>query len=109
MNKTVENNASEFQELLIRLERNNRLVQRLSRKLNSYTCEPTDRSCFERFDNLKRAFRSFKDQHGNLSKLLSERNEPSVSLKTQIQSHLERFRELEKEIAQYILSTNKYY
>ncbi|NAY90899.1 hypothetical protein GTQ34_03115 [Muricauda sp. JGD-17] len=108
MNKTAEGNTKEIQELLIRMERNNNLVQRLSRKLNSYTCEPNNRSCFEKLDNLRRSFRVFKDQQNHLLRLLHQKKEQTEQMEGQIKLHLQRFKDLEKEIAAYILTTNKY-
>ncbi|WP_222984230.1 hypothetical protein [Flagellimonas meishanensis] len=108
MNKTVKTDTGEIQELLIRMERNNNLVQRLSRKLGSYTCEPNNHSCFEKLDNLKRSFKVFKDQQNHILRLLQQKSQQVGQMEDQIIGHLERFKDLEKEIAAYMLSTNKY-
>ena len=108
MNKIANENTQEIQELLIRMERNNNLVQRLWRKLNSYTCEPNNRSCFEKLDTLKRSFRSFKEQQNRLLQELHQRKEQAAEIQDQIRLHLRQFKDLESEIAAYILSTKNY-
>ena len=96
-------------ELLIRLERNRNTIQRLSRKLNSYTCEPNNYSCFEKFYELKQGFQSFMGKQKQLVALLKSKNSEEITgLEAQLQSHAELFRKLEQDMAAYLLDTNKY-
>ncbi|TAI48854.1 hypothetical protein [Flagellimonas allohymeniacidonis] len=97
------------QELLIRLERNNNVIQRLSRKLNSYTCEPTNYSCFEKLRDLKHDFKTFAGNQKQLVQMVKKERKMGESLKTEINKHIELFKRLESEMAAYLLDTNQYY
>ncbi|MEM6894810.1 MAG: hypothetical protein AAGD88_07245 [Bacteroidota bacterium] len=96
-------------ELLIRLERNHNTIQRLSRKLNSYTCEPNNHSCFEKLYELKQGFQSFTGKQKQLvSQLKSLGKEEIAGLEAEVKRHTEMFRKLEQDMAAYLLDTNKY-
>lgn len=109
MNDLIANRSISAQELLIRMERNNNVIQRFSQKLNSYTCEPTNQSCFERLMDLKHDFKTFTGHQKQLMGLLKKENKVGEGLSTRIRIHLELFRKLEREMASYLLDTNKYY
>ena len=96
-------------ELLIRLERNHNTIQRLSKKLNSYTCEPNNYSCFEKFYELKQGFQNFTGKQKQLVSQLKSAGKSEIgSLEAELKRHTEMFRKLEQDMAAYLLDTNKY-
>ncbi len=97
-----------IQELLIRMERNNNIIQRLSKKINSYTCEPHDSSCFEKLYELRQSFKDFSGQQHRIMELLKQKKGEAKNLHQDIQLQLDRFKQLEQDIAAYILATNQY-
>lgn len=108
MNDVTENSTGQIQELLIRMERNNNIIQRLSKKLSSYTCEPNNSSCFEKLYDLKHSFKVFTGQQKQIMELLKQKRGMAKNLQKDIQLHLERFKQLEQDMAAYILDTNQY-
>ncbi|WP_420601816.1 hypothetical protein [Flagellimonas sp.] len=90
------------------MERNNNIIQRLSKKLNSYTCEPNNSSCFEKLYELRRGFKVFTAQQNQIMSLIKQKRASSKKLKEDIKLHLDRFKQLEKEIAAYLLDANQY-
>ncbi|WP_420322615.1 hypothetical protein [Flagellimonas sp.] len=109
MDGLAKNNTAQIQELLIRMDRNNTIVQNLAKKLNSYTCEPHDSSCFERLYNLRRSFKLFNTHQSRIKAWLKTKPTLNSELKTDVKQHLERFNSLEKDMAAYILDTNQYF
>ncbi|MFD2098561.1 hypothetical protein [Flagellimonas iocasae] len=109
MTHVVENSTYEVQELLVRLERNNKVIQRLSKKLCSYTCEPNNPSCFEKFYELKNKFKVFAKYQKQIVEALKAREFESPELDRDIELHLERYKQLEKDIAGYLLDTQKHH
>ena len=101
----VENNAYEVQELLVRLERNNKVIQRLSKKLCSYTCEPNNPSCFEKLYEIKKEFKVFAKHQKQLMEHLRISKEKNPEINHEVEVHLERFQQLERDIAEYLLET----
>ena len=109
MNIVVENHTYQKQELLVLLERNNRLIQRLSQKLSSYTCEPKCPSRFEKFGQLKNDFRDFSKNQIRVMNLLRRSEEQlSSSEDSEIRSHVKQFKQLESDMVAYILDKEKY-
>ncbi len=66
----VEDGTRTKQELLVRMERNNATIQRLSKKLGSYTYEPKCPSDFERFNTLKNGFKIFSRHQKEIMDLI---------------------------------------
>lgn len=96
------------QEALIRLERNYEAIQRLSLKISSYTHEPRCATHFERHHQLKDGFKDFDQHHRRLvDRLQSKRGGLSGELEKEVLLHMERYRKLESEIADYLLSTGE--
>lgn len=109
MSDILENNTYQIQELLVRMERNNKLIQRLSKKLGSYTCEPHDYSCFEKLYELKRSFKEYTgDQKRIMDSLKEKMGQTTEDLGDEIEHHFAHFKQLEKDIAAYLLDTDKY-
>lgn len=106
MNTINEKNTHHKQELLIRMERNHEIIQRLSKKLCSYTCEPKCPSSFEKYNDLKRNFKLFEKYQNQITSLIQGKKTGMVhGLELEVQLHLKRFRELEADIAAYLLET----
>lgn len=92
------------QEHLIRLERNHEVIQGLSLKLSSYTCEPRYASQFERYIELKNSFRMFEEHQKHLSSMIQEKGSRlSDNFDREVQLHLDRYRQLESDVAGYLL------
>ena len=107
MEPIVKKAALPKSELLIRFERNNKMFQRLSQKLNSYTSEPHCFSGFEQCNKLKRDFRTFAKHQKQLTDQIQMANEGvSSQLAADLRLHLRRYKELESAIAQYLLDLN---
>ncbi|PRX54821.1 hypothetical protein [Flagellimonas meridianipacifica] len=109
MNSSTSSNVIPSQELLVRLERNNMAMLRLSRKLSSYTCEPNNKSCFEKLYELRQDFKSFARRQSQIMGLLRGEKPTGKSLDSEVQRHLMSFKKLESDMAAYLLDTNKYY
>ena len=104
----TQDSTPKLQELIIRMERNNKVLQRLSQKINSYTCEPNDRSCFEKLYNLKRSFKGFVDDQNRIMKLIHQEKGEKTNVRKDIRLHLERFKQLENDVETYLLGLNRY-
>lgn len=109
MQEPTEKKTRQIQELLIRMDRNNTIIQTLSKKLNSYTCEPHDSSCFEKLYDLKRSFKLFNVHQSRIKSLLKTKPTMTTELNAEIKQHLQRFTNLEKNMAAYLLDTNQYF
>lgn len=107
MDPIVENKTLPKNELIIRMERNNKMFQRLAQKLNSYTCEPKCQSGFEQFHGLKQDFRTFaKQQKQLMARVQDKKNGISDPLATEIRTHLKRYIELERAFTKYLWERN---
>ncbi|MCK0159600.1 hypothetical protein [Allomuricauda sp. F6463D] len=104
MDNIVQNHLKDQQELLVRIERNHRMVQRLSEKLNSYTYEP---KCPERFEKYYQLNRSIQKYYKNHNSIMSKIRQGKFNMEFTdlgiIDEHLERFKKLESEFAAYLL------
>ncbi|MEM9362104.1 MAG: hypothetical protein AAGA43_05685 [Bacteroidota bacterium] len=109
MSDLTNNNVIPTQELLIRLERNKMSMLRLSQKLNSYTCEPNNKSCFEKLYELRQDFKTFANRQTRLMGLLKTEDSVRDNLDSEVRKHLKSFKKLESDMASYLLDTNKYY
>ncbi|AEM72173.1 hypothetical protein Murru_3152 [Allomuricauda ruestringensis DSM 13258] len=108
MEHITQNSIKQNQELLMRVERNQRMVQRLSEKLNSYIYEPKCPRRFEKFYELNRSIQSFtRHQKQVMSKIKSRRIDLTDAKINEIEDHLNRFKKLESEFASYIFDLNK--
>ncbi|WP_318308540.1 hypothetical protein [Flagellimonas crocea] len=104
MENITQHSVEYQQELLVRMERNHRMVQRLSQKLNSYTCEPKCPKRFEKFYELNRSVEDFSKHHKNImAKIRRLSFEIDDQDTLEIERHLKRFKKLESEYASYIL------
>ncbi len=109
MDGLKQKDAAQIQELLIRMDRNNTIIKKLSEKLNSYTCEPHDSSCFEKFYDLKQSFKQFTVHQNRIVGILKSKSTVPSALDIEINQHLKLFKKLEKDMAAYLLDTNQYF
>ena len=109
MNDLTKRDVIPTQELLIRLERNKMSMLRLSRKLSSYTCEPNNKSCFEKLYDLKQDFKDFAQRQTQLMGLLNKNISIEENLGDEVRKHLKSFKKLESAMAAYLLDTKRYY
>ncbi|SDQ74391.1 hypothetical protein [Flagellimonas zhangzhouensis] len=104
MSNAIPNNTAREQELLVRVQRNYTLVERLFEKLKSYKYEPKCPLGFEKLYELKRNFRLFENNQSKIIHLFEEDEHGITSLsEKEIQKHLERFKQLENEYTSYII------
>lgn len=108
MNDIAEHNAQTIDEMMLRMQRNHNIIQRLRKKLNSYTCEPRDSVCFDKLYDLRQSFKSFAIHQIRIMDLMDKNKIESKQLRPEIQKHLDRFKLLEQEIASYLLANNPY-
>lgn len=108
MNNVTENGKVHIQELLIRMERNGNTIQRLFKQLSSYTCEPNNYSCFEKLYDLKQNFQAFFKEQKHIVAELKREHVEAKHLNSDVQLHLQKFKQLEMQMAQYLLDMNQY-
>ncbi len=104
MENITQNSFKDKQELMVRVERNNKMVQRLSEKLNSYTYEPKCPQQFDKFYELKRSIKNFTKHHQQvMSKMKQRKLDLTDTNSKEVEQHLNHFKKLESDIASYIL------
>ena len=103
-NATIE----QQQELLVRVDRNNRMVQRLSEKLNSYTYEPKCPQRFEKYYELNQSIQNYKTHQNQLMSKIRERTlNTSESHQNEVIKLLKLFKQLESDFACYLFDLKK--
>lgn len=95
--------------LLMKVERNQSIVFKFLKKLNSYRCEPTDYECFLQIGQLKHGLKELAAEQQGLLLKVNRRSRPTAKSIDEIQSLLERFLHLEKEIKAYLTLTKNHY
>nr|WP_297788745.1 hypothetical protein [uncultured Allomuricauda sp.] len=104
MDNTIQNSTNKLQDLLVRVERNNRMVQRLSEKLNSYTYEPKCPQKFEKFYELNRSIQNYqKHQKQVMSKIRQQGFDVYNANNNEVENQLNLFKKLERDFASYLL------
>lgn len=104
----ITQNSIEQQELLARVERNNRMVQRLSEKLSSYTYEPKCPQRFEKFYELNKNIQYYKDHQKRVMAKIRQRKLDLIDGKSkEVEHHLQLFKKLESDFASYLFDLNK--
>ncbi|MBO0341024.1 MAG: hypothetical protein VX798_11655 [Bacteroidota bacterium] len=103
MQNATQNSIKYQQELLVKVERNNRMVQRLSEKLSSYTYEPKCPQQFEKYYELNKSIQNYKKyQKQVMSKIRKHELDLSDANNKEVVNHLNRFKELERDFASYL-------
>ncbi|WP_437395401.1 hypothetical protein [Flagellimonas lutimaris] len=104
MENITQNSFRDKQELLVRVERNNRMVQCLSQKLSSYTYEPKCPQRFEKFYELKRSIQNYTKEHQQIvSKIQQRKADLKDANDKEVEQHLNHFKKLENDIASYLV------
>ena len=108
MENITQHSIEEQQELLVRVERNNRMVQRLSEKLSSYTYEPKCPKRFEKFYELHKSIQHYKShQQQVMSKIRERKLDLAYAHQNEVDHHLKLFKQLESDFAAYLLDLKK--
>lgn len=87
---------------LIRLERTNKEILSLKESLNSYVCEPKTYSLFERFEGLKRRMDGMMSMNSEIIDRLRNPKDSFDSLVDRIKDQIKDFKELERNVLEYI-------
>ncbi|WP_127136817.1 hypothetical protein [Flagellimonas oceanensis] len=107
MNHITQNSVEE-QELLVRVERNNRMIQRLSEKLSSYTYEPKCPQRFEKFYELNKSIQNYKDlQKRVMSKIRQRKLDLKEGQNKDVEHLLQLFKKLESDFASYLFDLDR--
>jgi len=108
MEHITQNSIERQQELLVRVERNNRMVQRLLEKLSSYTYEPKCPRRFEKFYELHKSIQNYKiHQKKVMSKIKQRELDMADAHHNELNHHLNLFKQLESDFASYLLDLQK--
>ncbi len=87
---------------LLRMERNHRDLAQLSKKLNSYICEPRTYTLFERIEILRNRLERLKDNNSEIMASLKGHKKNLGNQVERIKQQFMEFRELEKCVAEYM-------
>ncbi|MFH6603913.1 hypothetical protein ACEZ3G_10535 [Maribacter algicola] len=88
--------------LVLRLERNQREVGQLKNKLNSYVCEPKTYSLFERIETLKTGLDRLSISNREILQALKERKKSVGDHLENIRQQLSEFHELQQGVHDYV-------
>ncbi|WP_127141851.1 hypothetical protein [Flagellimonas marinaquae] len=100
--------TKEQQALVMRVERNHRMVQRLNEKLKSYTHEPKCPRRFEKFYELNKSIQNFKKYDARIMSIIRQRHLDFGDLdQKEVENHINRFKKLESDFASYLLELDK--
>ena len=90
-------------QLIIRLARNHQTVKHLTKKINSYTYEPKNHECFIKLNRLRINLNELqKDQAQSLEQIQGHK-QLTIDFEHEATVLLNRFQQLEKDIAAYLL------
>ncbi len=88
--------------LVLRLERNQREVGQLKNKLNSYVCEPKTYSLFERIETLKTGLERLSSTNREIIQALRERKKSVGDYMENVRQQLSEFHELQQGVHDYV-------
>ncbi|MEL6918130.1 MAG: hypothetical protein AAFO99_10425 [Bacteroidota bacterium] len=95
--KNLDNNA-----YILRMERNNRDLVQLGKKLNSYVCEPKTYGLFERIELLRNKLEKLKDTNYEIMVSLRGHKKILDDQLNRIKQQFLEFKELEKSVTEYM-------
>jgi len=95
--KNLDNNAC-----ILRMERNNRDLVQLGKKLNSYICEPKTYGLFERIELLRSKLEKLKDANSEIMISLRSHRQLLDNQMERIKRQFTEFKELEKLVSEYM-------
>ncbi|MGB5360809.1 MAG: hypothetical protein WBN20_09830 [Eudoraea sp.] len=87
---------------LLRLERNNKSLLSLEKKLRSYVCEPKTRSLFNRLESLKHSLANLKNSNLEIIMALKDHTLFFEDAKERIREQLDSYKTLELKVLEYI-------
>jgi hypothetical protein len=93
----------DFEQLILRLERNHQCVLRLSKNLNSYTYEPKNYDCFTRLRELKTSFSDLASKQMELFDKIQHSALTFDVAQEAVEQSIKQYRALEKGMAKYLL------
>ena len=100
--------TKEQQALVLRVERNHWMVQRLNEKFKSYTNEPKCPRRFEKFYELNKSIQNFKKYDARIMSIIRQRHLDFGDLdQNEVENHINRFKKLESDFASYLFDLDK--
>src|SRR5690606_23832755 len=91
-------------DLWVRMERNHEIIQKLSLKLSGYTYEPKCAKHFEKYNALRANFKAFGEHQKALWNKMSQKEDfRDGEVERELHLQLDRYRQLESDIADYLL------
>lgn len=87
---------------LLRLERNNRSLLSLEKKLKSYVCEPKTRSLYNRLESLKQSLANLRNSNLEIIKALKDHTLFFEDAKERIKEQFVNYKSLELKVFEYI-------
>ncbi|NJB69978.1 hypothetical protein GGR42_000440 [Saonia flava] len=87
---------------ILRLERNNKALSQLKRKLASYTCEPQTRSLYERMELLKSQLEVLLQKNKEIIASLKQRGPNMVVDRDRSKEQITEFNEIQKSVNEYV-------
>jgi len=98
----------DIDQLLLKLERNQATVQRITTRLSSYRMEPTNAECFERLADLRMGFRDLARDQVLLLGLLKNSKVHIEDQWSKVMNLFGRYQELQEDLASYLLLSRGY-
>lgn len=89
--------------LVMRLERNQKDLDQLKCKLNSYTCEPRTHSLFERIESLKSGLESLSAANMEIIQSLKEKKKAVDSYMESAKEQFVKFHQLQQNVEEYVM------
>lgn len=100
---TTTENFTPIETLKVRVERDHKSVSRLLLKLRSYRFEPKDYECFQLFQRIKTDLISLSEDQVKSIDDLKKQQVISESFKGEIEGLLQRFKQVEQRLAEYLV------
>lgn len=101
---TSTDTVKDFEQLIVRLERNHQCVLRLSKNLNSYKYEPRNYECFVELRELKSSFADLALQQRTLFDAIQNQSLKFSEAIKRVDESISQFQRLEQVMAKYLLS-----
>ena len=93
----------DFEQLILRLERNHKCVLHLTKNLNSYKYEPKNYECFTKLRELKTAFSLLAEKQMVLFDEIQHNSLQFNDAVEKVENSIKQYHELEKGMAEYLL------
>lgn len=93
--------------LVIRLERNQKDLQQLQSKLNSYTCEPRTQSLFERIEILRKGLETLSTTNSEIITSLKGSKLVVQGYMERAKKQLSEFKQLQQSVEEYMVGARR--